>query len=157
LPPSPAARLDQPGNRLGLQERGIAVEHDDIGDIGEHRLERRTRGSDRVAGAARLILHDRPCRRNRLGDGIHAAAEHHHRLGRAERRQRRQHMAQHRPPGDLVQRLWGGRPHPGPLAGGEDDGSERRVHRRLAMTDARTGQKGCTHRAACQHTDCCRI
>src|SRR5579862_4410977 len=94
-------------------------------------FQRRTGGPHGVASATRRVLDSGLCRRHRLGDCITALAEHHDRLGRRQWVERRQHMSDHRPAGDLVHDLGQRGPHPGPLARGKNDGGERRLHRRL--------------------------
>ena len=128
-----APRGEQLGDGFAAQQRGVAIEHEDIGDavlrgpLGEAWRKRRacrTHGIARTAG--RGLDHGRQ-RRDRAGDAVAIAAEHDDRFGRIERPQRVDDVPDHRRSGDLVQHLGTGRFEAGALAGGEDDGGKARL------------------------------
>ncbi len=113
---------EERSDRFLGDQRLIGEEHNDLGDLGRDRTERR---ADRVARAELLLLHreDQPIapievRLELLG----VMADHDDRLrGRATLR-RLEHGVDHRAAGDGVEELREARMHPLPLPGGEDNG-----------------------------------
>ena len=89
--------------------------------------ERGLGGERRMTGAELLGLQGRPVRGDGLADRLHARAHDHHDRGAAQRRQARENMADHGPPGNGVQHLRQVGFHARPLAGGKDDGGGFRI------------------------------
>ena len=122
-----APRIEQRGDGLGAQQRGVAEQHDNVGDAALSQAI--------AASAGRAARTASPVPRGgdwmTLGAGATARATesmsrptHDDGLGRIERAQRVDDVADHRRPGDLVQHLGARRFEAGALAGGEDDGGE---------------------------------
>ena len=119
--------------RCRRKQRAIAV--DDERDTVTRQC--RKRDADRVAGAARRGLNDAGQGRDRARHRIAVAAAHDYGLGRHERAQRVDDVANHRLPGNLVQNLGARRFEAGPLAGGENDGGETGSLHGMARAKAR--------------------
>ena len=160
-----APRVEQLGYGVGAQQRGVAEQHDNIGNVapGKATLERGARSAQRIAGAARRELDDAGRRRDRIGNRIHVAANDNDGHGWIERPQRVDDIADHRLPGDPMQDLGARGFEAGALAGGEDDGGEAgsaheaarpKVHgERNAIIEAKVARR----QPPRQHTDCCGI
>ena len=124
--------LDQRGDGGGPQQRRVAGQHEHVG-VGVVELvvgKAVSADADGVAGAALDVLLDELERhlgrgvQELLGDPLGAVADDDDRAPDLAVRERVEHVEHHGPPAQQVQRLGPGRPHPGALAGGEDDGGE---------------------------------
>ena len=118
-----AARLEQHLEGLGPDQRGVAIEHQDIAliPVSGEGAERRARRLDRVGGAA---LGGLDHRRHRRHGGRHLRRlrpDHHDHPVGLKGFEAGQYMLDHRPPGQGVHHLGQLRFHPPALAGGEDD------------------------------------
>src|SRR5690606_38855080 len=116
--------------RLAGQQRDVAVgDDDDTVELGQL-LEG---NPDRVPGAELFFLHHRARRGRDLvevgRDQVASVPDDHRQMVRFELLGGRDGMAHEGPSGQFMQNLGDGRPHPGALAGGEDnDGGRARSH-----------------------------
>ena len=115
--------VEHPPERLGVNERRVAVKNEDRPIVSGERTRRLLDG---MTGALLLGLE---CDGDiATGDGrfdlLAPLADHHHPLVGAERVDLVEQMEEQRPAGDGVEHLVGVRAHPRPLPGGEDDDGE---------------------------------
>ena len=123
-----APGVEQVAERLGGDQRRVAVEHQHLALLRQMRARRH----DRVAGAElRLLIDDHRRQRAAIdlgGDRIHARRQDHDEpLGR-ERRRGRQHMRDHRAARQRMQHLRPLGAHARALAGSEQDDGNRSRH-----------------------------
>ena len=122
--PATSCAADQPVQRVGGEQRGVAGDHDDgARRRGGQRLEG---DPDRVPGAVLLLLDDRlapagPSSARCSVDRLAPVADHDDEVLGAERPGRGEDVPEQGAAADRVQDLRGGRAHPGALACGEDD------------------------------------
>ena len=123
------------GDRLGLQERVVAGQHEDV-VLGVEVVERarRERDAHRVAGAALHVLLDELDRHlgdelllERLGDPLGAVTDDDHDPLERQLGERVDHVQHHRAAAQLVQHLRRARTDARALPGGQHDGGERAV------------------------------
>ena len=137
-----APRREQLGQRVGGDQRRVAVQHQHLALLRQLPARRH----QRVPGAElRRLMHDR--RRQRpavdLGrDRVHAGREDHQRARRRERGCGVQHVADQRPPGERMQDLRPVGLHARALARGEQDHGERCGHRHRTLQRSRPVANG---------------
>ena len=135
---------DQRGERLGAQQRHVAVgDDDDAGQVAERLGDH----ADRVAGADQLVLDDDPHVRGVPGRfGAHlvpAVPDHDDEALRAELGRRRQRVPEHAATAQGMQHLRDARSHPRALARGEDDDGDRaRFAHGASLLGLRAGSSG---------------
>ncbi len=161
-----APRVEQLGDGVGAQQRGVAEQHDNVGDVAPGEAIRRARSAPRAprrrCRAAGIGRRSAPARPHRATASMSRPSTTMVAAG-SSGSQRVDDMADHRLPGDLVQHLGARGFEAGALAGGEDDGGEAgsahdtarpKVHgERNAIIEAKVARRP----PPCQHTDCCGI
>ena len=142
--------IHEPVQRVRPQRGQVAVENEHVPLVAE---EVPLGGEDRMPGAALGVLIGESDPLVGLADGaahlVRLVAHHDDGPGHAGRPRGLDHVAHHRPPGDVVDKLGGLRLHPFPHPRGEDHGAHltlsrrgRGAPRRAAVDRGRRGHGG---------------